>query len=204
MRTLIATLIVILSAGTIVAQTETKGKRVEIDSATGQRKTTYLENVQTEQDVTPRNNMIVINPLKFFLYYNVSYYRKLNKSTVVGLGVQMPTLSGISGFGVNGEVRFHPSAKAMRGFYIAPNASYNYMKTTYSNFWDGSSGEATTGNATIGGLLGWQWFPGDDFAMGLGIGVDYNFLTGTANADHFSNYSGTTPALRFDIGYAWE
>ena len=53
----------------------------------------------------------------------------------------------------------------------------------------------------MGGLIGWQWFPGDQFAMGLGIGVDYYFFSGD-DAD-FSKINGTAPALRFDIGYAW-
>jgi hypothetical protein len=56
----------------------------------------------------------------------------------------------------------------------------------------------------MGGLVGWQWFPGDQFAIGLGIGADYYFLSddNTGN-DDFEDYSGMAPALRFDIGYAW-
>ena len=54
---------------------------------------------------------------------------------------------------------------------------------------------------SVGGLIGWQWFPGDQFAIGLGIGVDYYFFSG--EDDDFSDINGTAPALRFDIGYAW-
>ena len=48
-----------------------------------------------------------------------------------------------------------------------------------------------------------QWFPGDQFAIGLGIGVDYYFFSGDSNDENFNDYNGFAPALRFDIGYAW-
>ena len=54
---------------------------------------------------------------------------------------------------------------------------------------------------SVGGLVGWQWFPGDEFAIGLGIGVDYYFFSGSDES--FDEYDGFAPALRFDIGYAW-
>ena len=105
----------------------------------------------------------------------------------------MPTLSGINGFGVNAEVRFYPSGKNLKGFYFAPNVSYNSLST------DGS--DASVSISSIGGLVGWQWFPGEQFAIGLGIGVDYYFLSND-DAD-LSDYNGSAPLLRFDIGYAW-
>jgi hypothetical protein len=89
---------------------------------------------------------------------------KINQTIAVGLGAQSPTLSGLSGFGVNGEVRFHPGNKCLRGFYIAPNFSVNSLKDNYS---------ATATITSLGVLIGWQWFPGDDFAMGLGIGIGH-------------------------------
>ena len=55
----------------------------------------------------------------------------------------------------------------------------------------------------MGALIGWQWFPGDDFAIGLGIGADYYTGSVDENGSDFGNYSGTVPAVRFDIGYAW-
>ncbi len=137
--------------------------------------------------------MIVINPLKFLLFYNLSYFHKISDHTVIGGGIQMPTLSGIDGFGVNAEVRFHPSGKNLRGFYFAPNISYNHI----------TSGDFSASPFSIGGLLGWQWFPGDQFAMGLGIGVDYYFGSISDENENFGSYDGAAPSLRFDIGYAW-
>jgi hypothetical protein len=80
----------------------------------------------------------------------------------------------------------------MQGFYVAPNISFNHI----------SSGEVSSDPFSIGMLVGWQWFPGDQFAMGLGIGIDRYF--GSVKDQHeFHNYDGFAPALRFDIGFAW-
>ena len=177
-----------VSCAAQVVTTETKTSR---DSATGKTTTTYATTVSTSEDITPRRNMLVINPLKFFLFYNLSYFRAVSPAIAVGGGVQFPTISGLGGFGVNAETRFYPSERALRGFYAAPNVSYNTLSI------DDESASAYS----IGILIGWQWFPGDDFAMGLGIGVDY--YKGSSDHEDFLKYDGTSPALRFDIGYAW-
>jgi hypothetical protein len=186
---------------------KTTETRVEIDSATGQRKVISAETVHSTEDITIRNNMLIINPLKFFYMYNLSYYRRLNETMVIGAGLQTPSLTGLSGFGANVEARFHPSGKAMRGFYVAPNASFNSLSTDFTEFGSDGSERVSTTTFSVGGLVGWQWFPGDDFAIGLGIGVDYYFLSGdykdSTGSNPFGSYDGTFPALRFDIGYAW-
>jgi len=58
-------------------------------------------------------------------------------------------------------------------------------------------------NFSLGGLIGWQCFPDDDFAIDLGLGIDYYIASVDRYSTAFSNYSGTLPAVRFDIGYAW-
>ena len=111
----------------------------------------------------------------------------------IGGGIQTPTIKGLDGFGFNAEVRLYPSGKTLRGFYVAPNISYNKLTTE----------DAETDPFSMGVLVGWQWFPGDEFAIGLGIGVDY--YSGSVREDNgeLEKYSGKIPALRFDIGYAW-
>ena len=194
MKTILISLL--FSSAVIMAvfgQDKTNERKWTIDPVTGD--TVYTEAViisQTE-DITPRNSMIVINPLKFLLFYNISFFHKLSDGAAIGFGIQTPTLSGLTGFGINAEARFYPSGKNLKGFYFAPNVSYNNLSS------EGSSSSVSI--SSIGGLLGWQWFPGEQFAMGLGIGMDYYFLSGNGSA--FSNYDGTAPALRFDIGYAW-
>ena len=190
MLILLMSLAIITSA---FGQDRTKEKKWTIDPATGD--TVYSESVAISQteDITPRSDMIIVNPLKFLLFYNISYLHKVNDKVAIGGGIQSPTLSGINGFGINAELRFYPKGNNMKGFYLAPNVSYNNLSS------EGSSSSVSI--SSIGGLIGWQWFPGDQFAIGLGIGVDYYFFSGNDSA--FDRLDGTAPALRFDIGYAW-
>lgn len=174
-------------------QERTDERKWTIDPVTGD--TIYSEAVIISQseDITPRTSMIVINPLKFLLFYNISYFHKIDDGTAIGIGVQAPTISGIDGIGINAEVRFYPKGKNLRGFYFAPNVSYNHL----------SIENVSSSPFSAGVLVGWQWFPGDQFAMGLGIGIDYYFGSVSDDNDDFGKYDGTAPALRFDIGYAW-
>jgi len=174
-------------------QERTDEKKWTIDPQTGDTLFTSSIIVSQSEDITPRNSMIVINPLKFLVFYNISFFQKLNENTAIGVGLQMPTISGVNGFGVNAEARFYPKGNNLRGFYLAPNFSYNNLTEEGDN--------ENVSITSAGGLVGWQWFPGEQFAMGLGIGVDYYFFSG--NDDDFEDYNGFAPALRFDIGFAW-
>jgi len=175
------------------AQEKTTEDKISVDKKTGD--TTYISSViiSETEDITSRGNLIVINPLKFLLFYNLSYFHKISDDLVIGGGIQVPTISGISGFGINTEARFYPKGNNMRGFYIAPNLSYNHL----------SVDDVSTDPFSLGILIGWQWFPGDQFAMGLGIGVDHYFGSVKDNNDDLGNYNGFAPALRFDIGFSW-
>lgn len=177
------------------AQVRTEEKKKTVTEQKGDTTISQSEIISTTEDITPRHHMIVVNPLKFLLFYNISYYQSLSPTVAIGGGIQAPTLGDISGIGFNAETRFHPSAKALRGFYIAPNLSYNRLS--------GENSDEYISTFSIGGLIGWQWFVGDDFAIGLGIGIDYYFLSSSDNSDDFGRYDGTAPALRFDIGYGW-
>ena len=175
------------------SQERTDEKKWTIDPVTGDTIYTESITIAEAEDITPRSSMIVINPVKFLLFYNISYFNKLGNGAVIGGGIQIPTLKDISGFGVNAEARFYPSGRNLRGFYFAPNVSYNSLTDEVNN--------EDASITSVGGLVGWQWFPGDQFAMGLGIGIDYYFFSG--DDESFDDYDGFAPALRFDIGYAW-
>jgi hypothetical protein len=193
MKAFIITLVLFfLFSSYLFCQVKTTETRTTTDS-TGKQVTTSSVILSKSEDITPRSSMIIINPLKFFLFYNISFYTKVSSHGVVGVGIQSPTISGISGVGLNAEYRIHPAGKAPRGFYFAPNISYNSL----------SSGDLDTQLFSIGALIGWQWFPGDDFAIGLGIGIDYYTGSNSNNGNIFGDYHGKMPAVRFDIGYAW-
>ena len=183
-------LVMLLSA---FGQERTDEARMTINKENGDTVITESVIVSITEDITPRGHMFIINPLKFLLFYNISYFQKVSDNVVLGGGIQIPTISGLDGFGANAEVRIYPNGKNLRGFYIAPNISFNHL----------SSEDGSTSPFSFGVLAGWQWFPGDQFALGFGIGADY--YIGTINEDNgdFERYSGWVPALRFDIGYAW-
>ena len=193
MKTLLLSMLIsVIMLSISYGQERTGEKKWTIDPATGDTIYTEAVIISESEDITPRSNMIIINPLKFLLFYNISYFHKINNGTAIGGGIQIPTISGLNGFGINGEARFYPSGKNLRGFYFAPNVSYNNLS---------NDNDESVSITSVGGLIGWQWFPGDQFAIGLGIGLDYYFFSGD-DAD-FSKVNGTAPALRFDIGYAW-
>ena len=183
-------LVMLLSA---FGQERTDEARMTINKENGDTVITESVIVSITEDITPRGHMFIINPLKFLLFYNISYFQKVSDNVVLGGGIQIPTISGLDGFGANAEVRIYPNGKNLRGFYIAPNISFNHL----------SSEDGSTSPFSFGVLAGWQWFPGEQFALGFGIGADY--YIGTINEDNgdFERYSGWVPALRFDIGYAW-
>ncbi|MCB0729782.1 MAG: hypothetical protein KDC88_02015 [Ignavibacteriae bacterium] len=185
-------LVLLFVSISINAQVVTEEKRKTV---TEKGDTIYTEStiVSKSEDITPREDMLVINPLKFFLFYNLSYFHKVSESVAVGAGFQIPTISGLGGVGLNAEARIYPSKKTLRGFYFAPNLTY--MKLT-------AHGESVSAIG-LGALVGWQWFPGDDFAIGLGIGIDHYTLSNDNVDDDFNSYSGSIPVVRFDIGYAW-
>ena len=193
---LLALMLSILAVCSGLGQERTDEKRWTVDSETKDTVFTEAVIISQSEDITPRNSMIIINPLKFLLFYNISYYHKLSDKSAIGVGIQMPTISGVNGFGANAEVRLYPNGKNLRGFYFAPNISYTSLSD--------SDTDGSISLFSIGGLVGWQWFPGDQFAIGLGIGADYYFLSDENNGNNdFESYSGMAPALRFDIGYAW-
>lgn len=194
MKTLSITMIIVATIFSLgYGQERTDEKKWTVDAESGDTVFTESVIISSSRDITSRESMIAINPLKFLLFYNISYYHKLNDGLVIGGGIQMPTISGIEGFGVLAEARFYPNGNNLKGFYFAPNISYNDLTSNEDN----ESASITS----VGGLVGWQWFPGEQFAMGLGIGADYYFFSGTIT--DFNDVNGFAPALRFDIGYAW-
>ena len=209
MKTIISILCLfaIILTGASFAQTKTTETMTTKDSMMDGVRTTITTTISETDDITPRNNMFSVSPVKYILFYNLTYFRKLSDRWAIGAGVSIPTFGGkidnqttISGFGANIEGRYYPDANAPRGFYIAPNIYYNTLSIT-----DGGDDQFLW--TTAGILLGYQFFPTKDFSVGCGVGIDYLIPSETfnGNSEDFSNspFPRFVPALRFDIGYAW-
>ena len=61
-----------------LSQVRTEETRTSVDTVSGASTVTRSVIISHSEDITPRSEMIVVNPLKFFLFYNISYYRSLS------------------------------------------------------------------------------------------------------------------------------
>lgn len=201
MRTITAVILALFFVTTLAtAQEERVEETVTTIDSSGNTKTVKVVRIKKTEDISVTENAILINPLKFFFFYNLGYMRAVTPNVAIGGSIQTPTLPDVSGFGFSVEARFYPPGNHLRGFYVAPNISQNWLSSPDS--------DVTASVFTVGGLVGWQWFPGESFAIGLGIGVDQYILSGSSDDTNngvtvFGDYEGTLPAFRFDIGYGW-
>ena len=111
---LITILILLTLSSSVFAKIITEEKKTTV---TEMGDTVYTESkiISTSEDITPRNDMIVVNPLKFFIFYNMTYFHKVSDKVALGAGIQIPTIGGLGGFGLNAEARIYPSGKTLRG-----------------------------------------------------------------------------------------
>ncbi|MFQ5568307.1 MAG: hypothetical protein ACE5G0_01445 [Rhodothermales bacterium] len=181
-------LLVTAATNTALGQKRTVETRTPVDSTTSVI-------VSETEDITPRKHALMVNPLEFFLFYNLTYYHSISPSVAIGAGFRVPTIKALDGAGVHAEARFYPSKRSLKGFYIAPKASIN-------RFTEDDGNDSVTASS-LGIRAGWQWFVGRDFSIGFGLGIDHYVLSGSSDDDDFDSVSGNVPALRFNIGYAW-
>ena len=72
MRSTLASVLLLASVQLATGQVRTEETRTTTDSTSGKTVTTSSVIVSQSEDITPRNSMIVVNPLKFFFFYNLS------------------------------------------------------------------------------------------------------------------------------------
>lgn len=224
----IAALITAIGTTNGIAQTKTtETETTESSSSTNggaTTTTTTTTRVSKSEDITPRENMITVDPVKFFSLYNISFLHKVSPNVAVGAGIQSPTgLIDATGFGVSGEVAFYPTGKLFRGFHIGGNIAYNNVTTTSTIYnYDPNTGNSTTTTLeetvapiSIGTSIGWHWYPWDEFATEIGLGADIvmngrpkndadrNSFIGQDEVPFLTVRNGVWPSVRFRIGYAW-
>src|SRR4051812_36683536 len=93
------------SAQTVRTEDTKTETQTSVDSTNGKVTThSTVTSVATSEDITPRHHMISSDPIKFWQFYNISYYQAISSQIVVGGGIQVPTALSdreIDGFGVN-------------------------------------------------------------------------------------------------------
>lgn len=195
------------TGGTIIQKTSETivATSTRIDSTRGKMVTTSsTHTVESTEDVTERERMIALNPVKFWTMYNITYYQKITGNIVVGVGIQAPTAmldQNITGLGGTVEIRYYPTGKNLRGFYIAPNISYTRLKSQNSYASD-------VDPFSVGMLTGWQWFTRDNFGISMAIGAD-QYLHPSKSPGEYArtipliSYNGLMPTGRIEFSYGW-
>ena len=86
MKYLIIITVILFSISAGIAQTKTEEKKKTVTTSEGDTVVTESEIISAEEDITPRSDMIVVNPLKFLLFYNISYFHKFSDKAAFGIG----------------------------------------------------------------------------------------------------------------------
>ena len=211
------TLFLVFAAISASAQVKSE-ETVTTTDTSGRTTTISVTTLSKTEDITPRTDIILMSPIEFIQYYNISYIHSIANNMAIGGGFRLAhdlteDFNVEIDFGITLEGRFYPGKKAVKGFYLAPNAAVNWLANhEYTYDYDPQTGRTnqhdnkTTGlGFTVGLMSGWQFFPWEEMAMGVGLGFEHRILaTSTTGENMFFDYDGrTVPALRFDIGYAW-
>lgn len=225
MKHLLSIPMILVFAATCASAQVRSEETVTTTDTTGRTTTVSVTTISKTEDITPRNDVILLSPIDFLRYYNISYLHSIAPNMAIGGGFRLAhdlteDFDAPLAFGLMLEGRFYPGKKGVKGFYLAPNTAISWLSETYmESDWDPQTGRTNwhenkyTGMAfTIGLMSGWQFFPWEEMSMGVGLGFEHNVLiTSTATATPtdgssgpFSDFDGKTlPAVRFDIGYAW-
>jgi hypothetical protein len=163
-------------------------------SAYAQKTTTY-----TELLVIPKNAVMVNLGGLALDYLNLSYYRALNDHSALGayFGYLYHPVGNerITGYGYGLAYRYFPAGKAISRFYYSPIVGIQMADALEGRH------PLTTG-VLLSGLVGWQWFPEQVFAVGLAVGA--RVIVGRGALDPVvSNAFGASPIITLDLGYGW-
>jgi hypothetical protein len=223
MRTVIATtaaMLLLVSAAS--AQTETQEKtttetRIDSSNNGSVKKVELVTSVATSRDLTPRTNMVLIDPVRFYSYFNASYQRAVSPVFSVGGSVMVPTqFTDASGAAITAEGRYYPGGAMFKGFHLGGNFTYSGIKHEYQQY-DYDKGTSSTVStdvpSSIGMNIGWQMYPWSDFVFDFAIGADYNLsgpdprenrgYYGGSDLPFMNSYQGFFPTIHFGVGYAW-
>lgn len=165
-----------------------------ISVAQAQKTTTH-----TELKVIPRNAVMVNLGGLALDYLNLSYYRSLDSSNALGAYAgYLYHLIGddrITGYGFGVSYRYYPAGRGLARFYYSPTIGIQLGDVV-----DDKRDQAV--GVLVSAMVGWQWFPEEVFAVGLGVGARAIF--GRQQDDPVIGTAfGATPVITLDLGYGW-
>ena len=147
-----------------------------------------------------QDQIIKTNPLGLaFGNFNATYEKVINeKSSFLVSANYTYRVFGVdvSAFGFGGAYRFyfsHAKKQVPEGFYINPQANFNF----------GSVDEFNYTGIGIGAEIGYQWIWDSGVVLDLGIGPNYITLGGDTDDIDFDNTSGIFPSATLAIGYSF-
>lgn len=195
-------------AATVGSVAQERSEETVVTTDSSGTSTVRVVRVTTVEDIRELKNMIMVNPFKFIYLFNASYYRALSPNIAIGGTLQAPTVllsdNDASGIGFGADFLFYPSARVFRGFHVGANVSYDIV--TYEAFDPETFGdsEVTEHPFSIGGYMGWNWWPWSEFATEIAIGAEYNLNPTTeAILSPLGHEKGLAPYFTFKVGYAW-
>jgi len=161
------------------------------------------DSVSADAIGAPNKNWITLHPLKAFfgLPYTaesietISYHREVISHVVAGIGVSMVEWDIREGGSVSFDLRYYSYGAGISGPYFAAEASYRYIDDDKSK------------THTLGGVIGWHWFPDKHFTANLGFGYDYYFRHAPPPSPLMWNENPILKedmlAIQCEVGYAW-
>lgn len=164
--------------------------------AAAQKRTTYsrLTEIPT--------NAVMLNLGGLALdYLNLSYYHTFGAQHAAGayVGYLYHPVGDerITGYGLGLAYRYYPAGKALARFYYSPIVGVQRGEVIRAEGRDPAVG------ILVSGMLGWQWFPEGNFAVGLAFGGRI-ILGGNDEEDPvIRDAFGASPIITLDLGYGW-
>jgi hypothetical protein len=151
-----------------------------------------------------KSNMLSTNPLgMIFGIFNLEYQKGIGEKDAIGISGMYwkpPAIDlSIIGASISYNIYFKST---FHGFFIKPSISIGFASWKYTTL-DMNTFMPTTADKTamdfgLGAIAGYRWLWDSGFSIGLGGGMTYTF-----GSFEGIDFGGVSPALLFDLGWAF-
>jgi hypothetical protein len=153
-----------------------------------------------------KSNMLSTNPLgMIFGIFNLEYQKGIGEKDAIGISAMYwkPPLIDLSIIGASISYNIYFKS-TFHGFFIKPSVSIGFAswKFTTIDMTSSSFGTKTEDKTAmdfgLGAIAGYRWLWNGGFSIGLGGGMTYTF-----GSFEGIDFGGVSPALLFDLGWAF-